>query len=59
MMIKIQKRTINSSTIHIPLAQGLHGLDGDADIVDGKTSPVQEEATKVGPKICNTSDIYI
>ena len=55
-MVKIQKRTINSSKIHIPLAQGLIGLDGDVDGVDGKTPPAQEEATKVGPKICNTSN---
>ena len=32
------------------------GLDGDVDGVDGKTPPAQEEATKVGPKICNTSN---
>ena len=30
------------------------GLDGDVDGVDRKTSPAQKEATKVGPKICNT-----
>ena len=30
------------------------GLDGDVDGVDGKTPPAQVEATKVGPKICNT-----
>ena len=57
-IVKIQKRTINSSKIHIPLAQGLV-LDGDVDGVDRKTSPAQEEATKVGPKICNTSNLYI
>ena len=31
------------------------GLDGDVDGVGRKTSPAQEEATKVGPKICNTT----
>ena len=35
------------------------GLEGDVDGVDGKTSPAQEEATKVRPKICNTSNLYI
>ena len=50
MMVKIQKRTINSSEIHTPLAQGF-GLDGDVDGVDGKTSPAREEATKVRPII--------
>ena len=35
------------------------GLDDDVDGVDRKTSPAQEEATKVGPKICNTSSLYI
>ena len=33
------------------------GLDVDVDGVDGKTSPAREEATKVGPKICNTFSI--
>ena len=51
-MEKIQKRTINSSKIHTPLAQ-----DGDVDGVDGKAPPAQEEATKVGSKICNTSNL--
>ena len=50
MMVKIQKRTTNSRKIHIP-----GGVDG----VDGKTSPAQEEANKVRPKICNTSNLYI
>ena len=59
MMVKIQKMTINSSKIHTPLAQGLHGLDGDVDGVDRKTFPAQEEATKVWPKIFNTSNLYI
>ena len=35
------------------------GLDGDVDGVDRKTSPAQEEASKVGPKICNTSNLLI
>ena len=56
MILKIQKRTINSGKIHAPLAPRV-GLDGDVDGVDGKTSPVQEEATKVMPKICNTSNL--
>ena len=51
-------RTINSSKIHIPLVQEF-GPDGDVDGVDRKASPVQEEATKVGPKILNTSNLYI
>ena len=55
-MVKIQKRTINSSKIHTPSRPRV-GLDGDVDRVDGKTSPAQEEATKVGPKICNTSNL--
>ena len=54
MMVKIQKKIINSSKIHTPPKVG---LDGDVDGVDGKTSPAQEEATKVGPKICNTSNL--
>ena len=61
MMVKIQKMTINSSKIHASLAQGF-GLDGDVDGVigmDAKTSPAQEEATKVGPKIRNTLNLYI
>ena len=33
------------------------GLDGDVDGMDGKTSPAQEEANKVGLKICNTSNL--
>ena len=33
------------------------GLDDDVDGVDRKTSPAREEATKVGPKICNTSNL--
>ena len=32
------------------------GLDGDVDGVDGNTPPAQEEATKLGPKICHTSN---
>ena len=59
MMVKIQKRTINSNKIHTPLAPARVGLDGDVDGVDGKTSLAQEEATKVRPKICNTSNLYI
>ena len=35
------------------------GLDGDVDGVDRKTPPAQEEATKVGPKICNTLSINL
>ena len=35
------------------------GLIGDVDGVDRKISPAQEEATKVGPKIRNTSGLYI
>ena len=37
MMVKIQKRTINSSKIHKPLAQGLVYTDSGTDGVDGKT----------------------
>ena len=55
-MVKIQKRMINSGKIHTPLASRV-GLDGDVDGVDGKTSPAQEEATKAGPKICNTTNL--
>ena len=55
-MVKIQKRMINSSKIHTPRSHPRVGLDGDVDGVDGKTPPAQEEATKVGPKICNTSN---
>ena len=35
------------------------GLDGDVNGVDRKTSPAQEETTKFGPKIYNTSNLYI
>ena len=51
--VKIQKMKINSSKIHATSSPRV-GLDGDVDGVDGKTSPAQEEATKVRPKICNT-----
>ena len=51
-IVKIQKRTINSSKIYTPLT-----LDGDVDGVDGKTPPAQEETIKVGPKICDTSNL--
>ena len=55
MMVKVQKKTINSSKLHAPL----FGVEGDVNGVDGKTSPAQEEATKVWPKIRNTSSPYI
>ena len=29
------------------------GLDGDVHVIVGKTSLVQNEASKVGPKMCN------
>ena len=45
-MIKIQKRTINSSKNHTPLHPSV-SLDGDVDGVDRKTSLAQEEARSV------------
>ena len=54
-MVKIQKRMINSSKIQYTSSPRV-GLDSDVDEVDGKTPPAQEEATKVWPKICNTSN---
>ena len=54
MMVKIQKRMINSSK-NLYTSRPRVGLDGNG--VDGKTSPAQEEATKVGLKICNTSNL--
>ena len=35
------------------------GPDSDVDGVDRKTSPAQEEVTKIRPKMCNTSNLYI
>ena len=59
-MVKIQKRTINSSKIQNSCTSCPRvGLDGDVDEVDRKTPPAQEEATKLGPKICNTSNLLI
>ena len=49
MMLKIQKNTSSPR----------FGLNGDVDGVYRKTSPVQEEATKVGLKIHKTSGLYI
>ena len=56
MIVKIQKKTINSSKILYTSSPRV-GLDGDVDGVDGKTPPAQEEVTKVGPKICNTLNL--
>ena len=57
---KNTKKTINSSKIHTPLAQASRvGLDGDVHGVNGKTPLAQEEATKVRPKIYNTSNLQI
>ena len=56
MMAKIQKRTINSSKIHTPLAQGLVLI---VMLMEWTGRPLQprKKTTKVGPKI-ETLQIY-